>query len=91
MRAKVSRGVDRVVGGWYDDAPFEELDSFEGQGALGGGVFCNGIYFANNWSRQTDGGAASGEVLRQGGLVSMNTGLLIAAILGPTEVPVVGN
>lgn len=68
-----------------------ELDSFVEQGASGGGVFQNGVHVGNNWSRLTDKDADSGEVLRQYSVAAVNTGSIVAATLGATEVAVVGN
>lgn len=59
------------------DTPYVELDSFVEQGASGGGVFYNGIHIANNWSRNIDRQAETGEVLRRYSLAALNIAPLI--------------
>ncbi|MBP6015664.1 MAG: hypothetical protein KA586_03015 [Candidatus Promineofilum sp.] len=57
--------------------PYVELDSFVQQGASGGGVFYNGTHIANNWSRNIDRQAETGEVLRRYSLAVLNIAPLI--------------
>jgi hypothetical protein len=73
------------------DTPFVELDSFVEQGASGGGVFFNGVHIANNWSRNTDRQAETGEVLRQYSLAALNTENITALHSGVSEIASAGN
>lgn len=59
------------------NTPYVELDSFVEQGASGGGVFYKGTHIANNWSRNIDRQAETGEVLRRYSLAALNTASLI--------------
>lgn len=61
-----------------EPTPYLELDSFVEHGASGGGVFYNGVHIANNWSRNTDFVAATGEVVRQYSLAALNSGSIVA-------------
>ena len=72
-----------------DATPSLELDSYVEQGASGGGVFYNGIHIANNWSRNTDCVAATGEVLRQYSLAALNSGSIVA-LGGASDVALAG-
>lgn len=65
-----------------NDTPYLELDSYVEQGASGGGVFYNGIHIANNWSRNIDRQAETGEVLRQYSLAALNTASFIQITTG---------
>lgn len=71
------------------DSPYIELDSFVEQGASGGGVFYNGVHIANNWSRNTDCVAATGEVLRQYSLAALNS-VSIVALGGASDIALAG-
>ena len=73
------------------NAPYIELASFVEQGASGGGVFYNGYYIANNWTRNIDRDASTGEVLRQYSVAAINTGSVLSATSGTTGVPAIGN
>lgn len=70
---------------------FVELESFVEQGASGGGVYFNGYHVANNWTRNIDRDASTGEVLRQYSVAAINTGSVLSATSGSTGVPAIGN
>ena len=76
--------------GEADGTPYLELDSYVEQGASGGGVFYNGVHIANNWSRNTDCVAATGEVVRHYSLAALNSGSIVALERGAPEVVLVG-
>ncbi len=50
-----------------------ELDTYVQQGASGGGIFYNGVHIANNWSRNIDRLADTGEIVRQYSVAALNT------------------
>ena len=68
--------------------PYIVLDSFVEQGASGGGVFYNGIHIANNWSRNTDRQAETGEVLGRYSLAALNT---LPVVSNTVEISSAGN
>lgn len=70
------------------NAPYVVLDSFVEQGASGGGVFHNGIHVGNNWSRNTDRQAETGEVLRRYSLAALN---IVPVAANTVEIASAGN
>lgn len=56
------------------------LDSYVQQGASGGGVFYNGVHIGNNWSRASEEGAETGQVIRRYSTVALNSAQVAAGM-----------